>query len=71
MKDLVKAFDKLPWILKLILALPAIDGIAYGIYRIARGRLIVGILWIVLGIPILWIVDLICVILYGKVKVLI
>jgi hypothetical protein len=71
MKDLVREFDRLPWILKLILALPGIDGVAYGIYRIARGRIIVGILWIVLGIPLLWIVDLICVILYGKVTVLI
>lgn len=71
MQDLVKEFDRLPWILKLILALPGIDGVAYGIYRIARGRLFVGILWIVLGIPFLWIVDLICVILYGKVTVLI
>lgn len=74
MKDLVKAFDGFPWILKLILALPGIDGIAYGIYRIAKGldrnnmlMVLVGILWIFLGAAILWIIDLVSVIIYGKV----
>ena len=37
MKGLVKAFDDLPWILKLIFALPGLDGILCGIYRIAKG----------------------------------
>ena len=74
MKDLVKAYDGFPWILKLILALPGIDGIAYGIYRIAKGldkndmvMVIVGIIWLVAGAAILWIIDLISVIIYGKV----
>lgn len=76
MKDLVKAFDGLPWIVKIILALPFIDGIAYGIYRIAKGIdkkdnviLIAGIIWIFVGWAILWIIDLITVILYKKVTV--
>ncbi|TNF07411.1 MAG: hypothetical protein EP317_04710 [Bacillota bacterium] len=75
MRDLVKAYDDLPFLIKLILALPAIDGIAYGIYRIAKGidrkdntMLVVGILWIVLGFAILWIIDIVSVILYGRVK---
>ena len=74
MKDLIKSFDQLPWIVKLILALPFIDGIAWGIYRVLKGldendmlKLIVGILWIVLGMAILWIIDLLSVILYKKV----
>ena len=31
------AIDKLPWILRLIFALPVLDGIIYGIYRICSG----------------------------------
>ena len=75
MKDLVKAYDGLPFSIKLILSLPGIDGIAYGIYRIAKGidkkdnvMLLVGILWIVLGIFILWVIDLVSVLMYGRVK---
>ena len=36
MRDLVKAYDGLPVWLKFILALPGIDGIAYGIYLLQR-----------------------------------
>lgn len=73
MAGLVKAFDNLPWIVKLILALPGIDGIAWGIYRVAKGvskndmlQIIIGILWIFVGFAILWIVDMITIILYKK-----
>ncbi len=70
MKEYVKFIDGLPLILKVILALPGLDGIFYGIYRIAKGRLIIGILWIVLGFAILWIIDLVSVLLNGKVSFL-
>lgn len=30
MKNLVKTFDGLPWILKIILALPVLDGLVWG-----------------------------------------
>jgi hypothetical protein len=73
MKELVKAFDELPWIIKIILALPGIDGIAWGIYRVAKGLskndlllVIVGIIWIFAGIFILWLIDLITIILYKR-----
>ncbi|MBE0700270.1 MAG: hypothetical protein IH571_01155 [Acholeplasmataceae bacterium] len=76
MRDLVKSFDNLPWIAKFILALPILDGIAWGIYRLAKGLdkkdnvlVLAGILWIFLGIAFLWIIDLITVILYGRVTV--
>ncbi len=76
MKDLVKAFDNLPWIVKLILALPGIDGIAWGIYRIAKGistndgiMIIAGIVWLLVGWAILWIIDIITLILYKDVTV--
>lgn len=68
MKEYVKAIDKASLLVKIILALPVLDGIAYGLYRIGKGQIIIGILWIILGIPLLWIVDLICIILFGHVK---
>jgi len=67
MREYVNAVDKSSFIVKLILALPVLDGIAYGFYRIGKGRIIIGVLWIVLGIPALWIIDLICVLLFGHV----
>lgn len=74
MKDLVRAFDQLPFIAKLILALPGIDGVAWGIYRIVKGiekkdsvMMIAGIFWIVLGATIFWIIDMITIIMYNKV----
>ncbi len=63
------AIDKLPWILRLIFALPVLDGIIYGIYRICSGvasgsvlKIIMGIVWIFVGAAIFWIIDIICVI---------
>ncbi|MFA5007072.1 MAG: hypothetical protein WC509_06370 [Candidatus Izemoplasmatales bacterium] len=46
MKEYIKLLDGLPLILRIILALPGLDNVVYGIYRIAKGRVIVGILWI-------------------------
>lgn len=71
MKEYVKFIDNLPKILRIILALPGLDGIFYGIYRIAKGRLIIGILWIIFGFVIMWVIDLICVITQGKVTFLV
>lgn len=65
MKGIVKAFDGLPWIVKFILALPFIDGIAWGIYRIAKGldkndmvMVLVGLIWIFVGTFITWVIDI-------------
>lgn len=58
MKEIVKTLNGLPFIVKLILALPFLDGIVWGIYRIAKGKLILGIIWIFLGATILWIIDI-------------
>lgn len=76
MKDVVKAFDNLPWIVKIILCLPAIN-IAWAIYRICKGidtkntlMLVVGIFWIVFGSVVLWLVDLVCTIVWKKPTVL-
>jgi len=69
MKEIVTFFDGLPLILKLFFALPGIDGIAYGIYRIAKGNLILGLIWIVLGFFLLWVIDIYSILRYGKVKI--
>ena len=72
MKTFIKEMDKLPKLIKLILCIPGID-IIWAIYRIVKGvvkeslvQIIVGILWIVPGAVILWLVDIICILLYGK-----
>ena len=79
MKDLIKAIDGMPWIIKIIFALPGFDGIVYGLlYRLPKGlikkdvvQIVIGILWFVLGFAILWIIDLVTVILNKKVTVLV
>lgn len=71
MKNYVKFINDLPFVLKVILALPGLDGIFYGLYRIAKGRLIIGILWIICGFAILWIIDLYTLFTKGKVTFLV
>ena len=74
MKDLIKLVDDLPWIVKIILALPGLD-IVWAIYRIIKGYvkkdgvlLIIGVIWILLGWAITWIFDLVTTILYKHPK---
>jgi len=72
MKDLIKAMDNLPWIVKLILCIPALD-IVWTVYRLLRslvaGNVIAIVLSIVLFIcaPFVWLIDLICVLLKKQV----
>ena len=68
MKGLVKWFEGAPFWLKLILALPVLD-IVWAIFRIVKGvvkgklsLVLVGILWIILGWGILWIIDFVSII---------
>lgn len=72
MKDVIKSFDDLPWIAKLILCLPVLN-LSWAIYRIIKGVsekktavLVAGVLWIVPGAVICWVVDLICTICYKR-----
>ena len=67
MKEYVKFIDGLPFIIKLILALPGLDGIIYGIYRIAKGYIIAGLIWIFVGTFIAWIIDIYTLLTKGKV----
>lgn len=68
MKGLVKWFDNAPIWLKVILALPGLD-IIWAVYRIVKGAaygkmglVIIGILWILLGWAILWIIDIVSIV---------
>jgi hypothetical protein len=65
----INFFDKLPFILKLVFAFPILDGIFYGIYRIGKGQIVAGIIWIIFGTVILWIVDIFTICRIGKVTV--
>lgn len=74
MKGLVKWFDDAPWWLKIVFALPVLD-IAWAIYRIVKGiadgkasLIIAGILWILLGWGILWIIDIVCILVWKEPK---
>ena len=65
MKDLIKAINDLPWIVKIILCVPALD-VVWSVYRIIKGieeknttLLIVGIIWIIGAFSFGWIFDII------------
>ena len=65
-----KWIDSLPLLIRIILALPVIDGIIYGIYRICKGTtngLIQGIIWIFIGAAIGWILDIVLLVMKGSV----
>ncbi len=77
MKEFVKFLDDLPLIVKIILALPGLDGLVWGLYRLFKGILknnivtiIAGIIWIFGGIVLLWIVDLYTLVTSNKVSIL-
>ncbi len=73
MKQFIQTFDELPRILRIIFCLPAID-IIYVVYRIVKScsknntlGVVLGIILLVLGLPWLWLLDLITVVVYDKV----
>lgn len=73
LNELVKSFDNLPQIVKIILALPGID-IIWVIYRIIKSAsennmlgIILGAVILFVGIPFLWIIDVLCIIMKNTV----
>lgn len=73
MNSLVKSMDGLSRIWKFILALPLLD-IVWAIYRLMRSiskgsvlGIILAVLLIFIGIPFLWLVDMITIILFNRV----
>lgn len=72
MKSYISFMDGLPTVVKFIFALPGLD-ILWAIYRIFKGAknnnvitLVAGIVWLLAGWAILWIIDLITIVLSGK-----
>jgi TM2 domain-containing membrane protein YozV len=65
------AIDKLDWVVKIILTL-FFDPLVQGINRILRGRVIIGILWIITAglFGIGWLIDIITVIVKKNITVL-
>lgn len=66
----IELVDDLPWIVKIILCLPALDFV-WAIYRIVKGAttqnmvlLVIGIVWLIGAISIGWIIDLVSVIVW-------
>jgi hypothetical protein len=67
MKEYVRIMDGLPLILKVLLAFPGIDGFAYGFYRIAKGRILEGVIWIFVGFFLFWILDIYSLLTKGRI----
>ncbi len=73
MKSLIKTMDSLPKLIKLILAIPALD-IIWMLYRVCRSLdknnmvgVILGIVLIFVGIPFMWLIDILCILFKDKV----
>lgn len=70
---MVKTFDDLPKWLKIVLAIPFLD-VIWVVYRLFRSieknnvvGIVLAVLLLVIGIPFLWLVDIITIILQDKV----
>lgn len=73
MKSFIKGMEGLALWIKIILALPVLD-IVWNIYRLARSinknsviGIVLAVLLIIIGIPFMWLVDIICLLITGKV----
>lgn len=73
MKDIVKTFDNLPLILKLIIALPGLD-IIWNIVRVCRSlaknntvNAIIAVILIFVGIPFVWLIDILFILFKGNI----
>ena len=73
MDNFIKTVDDLALIVKIILALPVID-IVWVVYRIIKSAqkqsmfgVVLGVIMIIIGIPFLWLIDIISLIVCNKV----
>ena len=73
MDSIIKTFDNLPKIIKLILCIPAI-AIIWMIYRICRSLeknnmvgVVIAVVLLIVGVPFMWFIDLVCILLKGSV----
>ena len=72
MNDFIKAMEKLPFIVKLILCIPVLD-IIWSIWKLCKGiksgnivMIILGILTIIPGAAIMWLLDIIWILFSGR-----
>ena len=70
---MIKTMDNLPKLIKLILAIPALD-IIWVLYRLCRSLdknnmvgVILGVVLIFVGIPFMWLIDILCIFFKDKV----
>lgn len=72
MKAFITAMDNLPWIVKLLLCIPALD-VVWTVYRLIKSIDASNVLGIVISVilfffsPFVWLIDIICVIVNKKV----
>lgn len=72
MKNLIKAIEELPLIVKIILCLPALD-IVWNVVRLCKSIVANNVVGIVIAIilficaPFVWLIDLICVLVKGSI----
>ncbi len=73
MKSFVKAMDEMPIVVKIILALPMID-IVWVVYRLIKSisnenvlGIVLAVLLLIIGIPFLWLIDIITLIITNNV----
>ena len=73
MKDFIKTMDNLPLLVKLILALPALD-IIWNVVRLLKSvaknnvvGIVLSLVLIFVGAPFMWLIDMICIVLKGKI----
>ncbi len=69
MKNLIKAVNDLPLIVKIILALPGLD-LFWNIMRLVRSidannmlGIVLAVVLLIVGIPFVWIIDILCLVL--------
>lgn len=72
MKELTKSMEKLPLIVKLILCIPFLD-IVWSVWKLLKGiisgdvlKIILGILTIIPGAAIMWLLDIIWMLIYKR-----
>lgn len=73
MKSFIVAMEKLPLLVKVLLAIPMLD-IVWVVYRIVRSvdkkstfGILLGVLLVIIGIPFLWLIDIITILVTGNV----
>ena len=73
MKSLINTIDNLPKLIKLILCIPAV-AVVWMIYRLCRSLdknnmvgVVLAVVLVFVGIPFMWLIDLVCILMKGNV----